>query len=171
MPAEIIIREARGDEIALVKRLSVDELPDELNELERPQAEEAKKAFARTMEALLRKEGSEVYVALVGGGPEIAGYVWFGVSDRPFSQMKVGWIYDIQVVPAERGKGVGEALLKHALDVSRRKGFRLAGLMVRANNRVAYSLYEKLGFYPEYVVMSRNEQGPVSGSVSSMGGG
>ena len=105
-------------------------------------------------------------MALVGGGPEVAGYVWFGVSDRPFSQMKVGWIYDIQVVPAERGKGVGEALLKHALDVSRRKGFRLAGLMVRANNRVASSLYEKLGFYPEYVVMSRNEQGPVSTSNS-----
>jgi ribosomal protein S18 acetylase RimI-like enzyme len=166
VPVGITIREARGDEMAFVKRLSVDELPDELSEWERPQAQEAKKSFARVMDALLRKKGTEVYVAVLGGGPKIAGYVWLGVSDRPFSEMKVGWIYDIQVVPSERGKGVGEALLRHALEASKRKGFVVAGLMVRANNKAAYSLYEKLGFYPEYVVMSRKEPGPISPSNS-----
>ena len=71
--------------------------------------------------------------------------------------MRVGWIYDLLVVPEYRGRGVGEALLKHALGVSRRNGYDLTGLMVRANNKVAYSLYEKLGFKPEHVVMSRKE--------------
>ena len=54
--------------------------------------------------SLLMKVGSEFYAALVERGPEIAGYVWFGASDRPFSQKKGGWIYDIQVVRAEKWK-------------------------------------------------------------------
>jgi ribosomal protein S18 acetylase RimI-like enzyme len=157
LKAEIAIREARKGELPLIRKLSVEELPDELNEFERKDAENAKKVFAARLEELFRREGNEVFVASVDGGTEIAGYVWFGISERPFSDMKVGWIYDLLVVQEHRGKGVGEALLKHALEVSRKRGFELTGLMVRANNKVAYSLYEKLGFRPEYVVMSRKE--------------
>ena len=163
--AKVAIREARKDEIQLVKRLSVEELPDELNEYERKDTEGAKRVFAERLDKIFRRPGNEMFVANVDGSQEIAGYVWFGTSERPFSEMKTGWIYDILVVPAYRGKGVGEALLKHALEVSRKRGFELTGLMVRANNRVAYSLYEKLDFRPEYVVMTRKESGaPASNS-------
>ena len=156
-PAKIEIREAGKDELSTVKRLSVAELPDELNEFEREEMDRSKRVFAEKLEVLLRREGNEVYVATVDGASEMAGYVWFGISERPFSDMRVGWIYDLLVVPEYRGRGVGEALLKHALGVSRRNGYDLTGLMVRANNKVAYSLYEKLGFKPEHVVMSRKE--------------
>ena len=165
MKPKIAIRLARKDELPLVKRLSVEELPDELNEFERKEAARAKLVFAGRMDEILGRLGNEVYVATVDGEQEIAGYVWFGVSERPFSDMEVGWIYDLLVVPGHRGEGVGEALLRHALGVSRERGHRLTGLMVRANNKVAYSLYEKLGFEPEYVVMSRKETG-VSASNS-----
>lgn len=157
MRTEVTVREARKDELPLIKKLSVEELPDELNELERKDAGRAKKVFAERMEDQLRMGGNEIYVATVDGGSGVAGYVWFGVAERPFSDMKVGWIYDLFVVPEHRGKGVGEALLKRALEASRRRGFALAGLMVRANNKVAYSLYEKRGFKGEYVVMTRKE--------------
>lgn len=157
MKARISIREARKDELPLIKRLSVDELPDELNESELKDVDRAKRVFAGRLEHLFRREGNEVFVASVDGGSDIAGYVWFGVSERPFSDIKVGWIYDLLVLPEHRGKGAGEALLKHALEVSRKRGFELTGLMVRANNKVACSLYEKLGFRPEHVVMSRKE--------------
>lgn len=159
MEQKIAVRPAKESEVPLLKRLSVEELPDELNELEREDADRAKRVFLGRMEALLAGPGSEMYVATVEEGTEVAGYVWFGVSERPFSDMEVGWIYDIQVLPAHRGKGVGEALLRHALQVSGERGHRMTGLMVRANNRVASSLYEKVGFEPEYVVMSRKETG------------
>ncbi|MDG7012297.1 MAG: hypothetical protein JRN11_00250 [Nitrososphaerota archaeon] len=42
----------------------------------------------------------------------------------------------------------------------------LAGLMVRSKNRAAYSLYEKLGLYPEYVVMTGEESGLLTDSNS-----
>ena len=162
MPSDVIIRPARKDELPLVKRLSVEELPDELADFERESADRAKRIFADRMEQLLGMPESAVYVAVVDGGPDIAGYVWLGLSERPFSDEKVGWIYDLFVVPAFRGRKVGEALLKHALEVSRRRRDPMTGLMVRANNKVAYSLYEKLGFEPEYVVMSRKESGPTA---------
>ena len=166
MPPEIDIREPTDEELALVKRLSVEELPDELNEYERTQVDRAKRVFAERMDVLLRREGNEVYVAVDRGSGEVAGYVWFGVSERPFSDMKYGWIYDILVLPDHRGKWEGEALLNHALGVSRRRGFELTGLMVRAKNKVAYSLYEKLGFYPEYVVMTKKDEIPPPASKS-----
>ena len=88
---------------------------------------------------------------------EMAGYVWFGVSERPFSGMKMGWIYDIEVLPAFRGKGVGEALMRHAMKLSRERGFDQIGLMVNQKNTVAWSLYEKLGFQTEYRIMGKRE--------------
>jgi ribosomal protein S18 acetylase RimI-like enzyme len=157
MDQAVRIREARKDEIPLIKRLSVEELPDELNEIERREAGVAKMVFAARLEELSRREGNELFVAEVAGSTGIAGYVWFGVSERPFSDLKVGWIYDLLVLPEHRGKGVGEALLRRALEASRKRGFELSGLMVRANNKVAYSLYEKVGFRPEYILMSRPE--------------
>lgn len=156
--ARVSIREARKDELPLIRRLSMEELRDELNEAELKHLDQAQKAFARRLEALFSRKGNEVYVAAVDGSKEMAGYLWFGVSDRPFSGMEVGWIFDVQVVPSYRGKGVGEALMRHALEVSKMRGFEETGLMVRAGNRVAYSLYEKLGFNPEYVLMTRKEK-------------
>jgi [ribosomal protein S18]-alanine N-acetyltransferase len=157
MPAGLSIREARQSELPLIRQLSVDELPDELNEYERRRIDTVKEVFAKRLEEILSRSGNEIFVAEIEGTPGIAGYVWFGISERPFSDLKVGWIYDILVVPSHRGQGVGEALLSHALKVSRERGFELTGLMVRANNKVAYTLYEKLGFKPEYVVMTRRE--------------
>ena len=164
MPSGVVIRKAKGSELELIRRLSVEQLPSELNEEELEDVERAKKVFGKRLDSLLSREGNELFVAELGEGGEIAGYVWFGVSDRPFSGVSVGWIYDILVLPAHRGKGVGEALLMHALEVSREKGFDQVGLMVNAKNRVAAALYEKLGFKAEYLVMGRPEKGPVSTS-------
>ena len=164
--AKVTIREARKDEVPEIIRLAEKELPDELNEEERSQLEEVRKALALRLHELLTHRGNEFYVAEVEGSPGMAGYVWFGISQRPFSGLKVGWIFDVQVLPAHRGKGIGEALMRHALEVSRKRGFGETGLMVRANNRTAFSLYEKLGFQPEHILMTKRDAGPVSHSNS-----
>ena len=164
MGAEVTVREVRRDEMALAERLSVEELPDELKEYGWAGAEEDEEAFARSMEGRLRRDGNAAYVAEVAGEQGVAGYVWFEGSDRPFSQMKVGLIYD-KVIPSHRRKGRG-AHLRQALEASRRRGSRLAGLMVRSKNRAAHSLCEKLGFCPEYVVMTGEEPGPLTDANS-----
>ena len=160
--SEIVIRRAHEDELEVIKEMSVEQTILELDEDEMQEKERVMKDDMKRLEVFFRKEGNEFYVAETGDSKDMAGYVWLGVSERPFSGKKVGWIYDILVLPSYRGKGIGEALMKHALQVSRERGFGQAGLMVNSKNRVALSLYEKLGFQTEYRVMTRREGNPNS---------
>jgi len=157
LPQEITIRKAYESELPRIREMTLEELPAELDGDELKFVQRAKEVFGRRLDAILAREGNEFYVAQVGDDEGIAGYVWFGVSQRAFSETEIGWIYDILVVPRHRGKGVGEALMKHALKVSKERGFSQIGLMVNVKNRVAWSLYEKLGFQTEYWMMKRME--------------
>ena len=157
MPQEITIRRAKESELPLIRELSIEELPADLDDDELKFVQRAKEVFGKQLDAILARSGNEFFVAQIGKDEGIAGYVWFGVSQRLFSGTEIGWIYDIQVLPEHRGKGVGEALLRHALKVSKERGFAQTGLMVNAKNKAAWSLYEKLGFQTEYQIMNRRE--------------
>jgi ribosomal protein S18 acetylase RimI-like enzyme len=157
LPQEIAIRRAKGSELTRIRELSVEELPSELDDDELKFVQRAKEVFGKRLDAILTRSGNEFYVAQVGNDEGMAGYVWFGVSQRPFSGTEIGWIYDIFVLPEHRGKGIGEALLRCALKVSKERGFAQTGLMVNAKNKAAWSLYEKLGFQTEYRIMNRKE--------------
>lgn len=54
----------------------------------------------------------------------------------------------LAVAPVWRGRGIGEALLRHSLLTARRRGITSMNLEVRSTNK-AVKLYEKSGF--EYV--------------------
>ncbi len=56
-----------------------------------------------------------------------------------------GEIFNIAVAPEQRGRGVGEALLRHALAAAAGEA-DCVFLEVRESNGPARSLYEKLGF-------------------------
>ena len=79
-------------------------------------------------------------------GDEIVGTTTVIVYTTPF------WIKarldEVVVDAAARGKGVGEALVKEALDVGRRRGAEVAELQSgRGPQRAAaHRLYERLGF-------------------------
>jgi ribosomal protein S18 acetylase RimI-like enzyme len=60
---------------------------------------------------------------------------------------KEGWVKDIAVTDAWRGKGLGKALLLHALGEHHRRGTPLVGLKVDSINPTgAIQLYERVGF-------------------------
>ena len=154
---EISIRRAKESELPLIRRMSIEELPADLDDDELKFAQRAKEVYGMQLDAILAKGGNEFYVAQVGKDEGIAGYVWFGVSQRLFSGIEIGWIYDVMVLPEHRGKGVGEALMRHALKVSKERGFAQTGLVVNAKNEAAWSLYEKLGFQTVHRIMNRKE--------------
>jgi len=158
LPQEIAIRRARESELPRIREMSIGELPAELDDDELKFVQRAKEVFGQRLDAILAKGRNEFYVAQVGTDERMAGYVWFGVAQRPFSDTEIGWIYDILVLPEHRGKGIGEALMRHALKVSKERGFAQTGLMANAKNRAAWSLYEKLGFQTEYRIMDRRER-------------
>ena len=57
-----------------------------------------------------------------------------------------GWIKDLAVAPAARGRGIGEALLRHAFAQLYARGVQRVGLKVDAHNPTsALRLYERVG--------------------------
>jgi GNAT superfamily N-acetyltransferase len=67
------------------------------------------------------------------------------------------WIYvhSLFVLPAARRRGVGKALVRHALRWAQRRGAGGAELGMAATNRRARALYESLGFRLQEVMMAR----------------
>lgn len=88
----------------------------------------------------------DVTLLVAKDGEEVVGTTTVIVYTTPF------WIKarldEVVVDASARGKGVGEALIKAALDVGRRKGAQVAELQSgRGPNReAAHRLYERLGF-------------------------
>lgn len=79
---------------------------------------------------------------LVAVSPEkkVIGYVMFWLIDGEAQ------INNIAVHPGFRGRGVGEGLMRFALDKIRALGGSFVTLEVRQSNASARRLYEKLGF-------------------------
>ena len=78
------------------------------------------------------------YVAEAGAG--IIGYIMFWLI-RDEAQVN-----NVAVHPEWRGRGVGERLMRFALDKVRGLGGSFVTLEVRRSNSSAVALYEKLGF-------------------------
>lgn len=58
------------------------------------------------------------------------------------------WIEDVVVDGAVRGKGVGEALNRHALAIAAERGATTVDLTSRPSRQAANRLYQRLGFEP-----------------------
>jgi ribosomal protein S18 acetylase RimI-like enzyme len=72
-------------------------------------------------------------------------------------------IHDIAVVPDQRGKGIGRALLDAVEQEARRRGCAKITLEVRSDNALAMDLYRRCGFRntePETLFWSRELDGP-----------
>jgi ribosomal-protein-alanine N-acetyltransferase len=76
----------------------------------------------------------------VGPADEVLGYVCIWVV---FDELH---LMTLSVHPDWRRRGIGEDLVRWALEFARRRQVRLATLEVRAGNAAARALYEKFGF-------------------------
>jgi GNAT superfamily N-acetyltransferase len=59
---------------------------------------------------------------------------------------RVAWLDELFVVPERRGRGIGRALLRRALDVARESGCRAVDLEVDSGHARAEHLYRREGF-------------------------
>lgn len=62
-----------------------------------------------------------------------------------FAYPESGWVRQLGVEPAWRGKGIGAALLQHTFCVFYEMGYTSVGLGVEAENLNAFHLYERVG--------------------------
>lgn len=82
-----------------------------------------------------------VFVAEDAAG-RLVGYI----TTRLNSASGVGWIPNLAVDPRCQGKGLGRALIQHALDFFRRSGMHVAKIETLEQNPVGRALYPGLGF-------------------------
>jgi ribosomal protein S18 acetylase RimI-like enzyme len=90
------------------------------------------------------RPGPDQHLMSVRAGGTVAGLVW--VCERWPAQ---AWVYDVEVDPAFRGRGIGAAAMVHGARLARDLGYRWLGLNVFGPNTHARALYERLGFVVE----------------------
>jgi len=68
------------------------------------------------------------------------------VTTRVNATSRIGWIPNLAVDPAHQGKGLGRALLEHALAFFRQQGMQVAKIETLDQNPIGQTLYPSLGF-------------------------
>lgn len=96
------------------------------------------------LRAIIASPASILLVARDGDGGRILGSLTLVVFPIPTGIR--AWIEDVVVDEAARGRGVGEALNRAALDRARAEGARTVDLTSRPTREAANRLYQRLGF-------------------------
>jgi ribosomal protein S18 acetylase RimI-like enzyme len=74
----------------------------------------------------------------------IVGLLTLVVYDIPSGRK--GWIEDVVVDVAHRGRGIGQQLVRHAMELAQREGVRQVMLTSNPSRQAAHRLYERMGF-------------------------
>lgn len=102
----------------------------------------AEKAFADLLPDGLATPGHHLWT--VRAGEDEVGDLWLRV--RPLSAEVEAYVFDVELVPEARGKGLGRATMLAAEDAARGLGATVMRLNVFGHNRPAVRLYESLGY-------------------------
>lgn len=91
------------------------------------------------------------------GGEEV-GSVWFAI--RETGAGRVVWVYDVEIFDQFRRRGFATSTLDAVQQRARELGAGRVELHVFGHNAAARRLYERLGFVPTSIVMSRRLDEP-----------
>lgn len=101
----------------------------------------------RLMREIRNKPGflpDATWLVACGNGPE--GLLWCGTIQTVVDPHGVGTVQNIGVIPGQRGRGLGTAMILQALYGLRRHALTRGALEVTADNARAVRLYQRLGF-------------------------
>lgn len=140
MSDEVVIREARDNELDIVASLVV----DAYSEFAAQMAPDAWSSFAQDI-ANVRGRSIDAQVLVAERDGRIVGTVtrypdWRG-AQRDAAAVRV-----LAVPPAERGTGVGRALIGQCIEQARNEGKERVVVTVAQEMEDARDLYDKLGF-------------------------
>lgn len=90
--------------------------------------------------------GPATTLLLAGPGSDIVGMLTVATFRTPTGVR--AWIEDVVVDADTRGRGVGEALTRRAIEVAEAAGARTVELTSRPSREAANRLYQRIGFRP-----------------------
>jgi ribosomal protein S18 acetylase RimI-like enzyme len=99
---------------------------------------------ADDLRAIVDAPDSVLFLAL--DGADVIGSLTLACYRMPTGVK--AWIEDVVVDEAGRGRGVGEALNRAAIDEARARGAKNVNLTSRPSREAANRLYRRLGFVP-----------------------
>lgn len=125
---------------------------DQRRFLEPNQADAA--GYARFLQSQLDDEAAVVLVAELRDA--IVGYVYAAIEPLSWKDLRgeCGYIHDLLVSDAARGRGVGEALLDAAIEWLRQRALPRIVLGTAAQNEPARRLFARRGFRPTMIEMT-----------------
>jgi ribosomal protein S18 acetylase RimI-like enzyme len=111
----------------------------------------ARKDYAELLPKGLQSPGHFLYSFL--HRDQVIGMAWFELQRK--EGKKKAFIFDINLKPAQRGKGLGREALRALEREARRVGAQAIGLHVFGHNLRARSLYESSGYRYTSMHMSK----------------
>jgi len=149
LPNTIEIREAwRGDVAAIVALLADDPLGQSREENTDPLPQ----SYFRAFDEIADQRGNLLLVADMDG--RVIGCLQLtmipGLTRRG---MKRGQIEGVRVASSQRGHGLGERLIRHAIGIARAEGCGLVQLTTDKSRPDALRFYEGLGFVATHLGM------------------
>jgi GNAT superfamily N-acetyltransferase len=103
---------------------------------------------------LLSEPGAEAFVAMCDGLP--AGVIAVHPDSDYFTGHPRAYVDILVVAPEAEGKGVGSALMRHVEHWARDHDCKEVALDVFAGNRGARSFYERNGYRPDHIRMTKS---------------
>ena len=94
-----------------------------------------------------------LYLVHDAGSGEEVGVVWFAIRETEMG--RAVWIYDVEIFGQYRRRGFATDTLQAVEERARKLGADKIELHVFGHNSAARTLYEKLGYTPTSIVMSR----------------
>ena len=122
---------------------------------------EVEKYLDQTLKDAKEREG-KVFIALIDN--EIAGFIQF-IIDRHKDDILYntthgagahGWIGELYTKPEFRGQGIGKKLIEEAESYFKSNGCINSRIFVMSDNKLALSVYKKLGYDERDVELSKD---------------
>jgi GNAT superfamily N-acetyltransferase len=102
---------------------------------------------------LFSEPGDEAFVATIGKRP--AGIIVVHPDKDYFTGHPRAYVDILVVAPEAEGQGVGRALLRHVEEWARERGFREVVLDVFAGNSSAIAFYDRVGYRPDHIRLTK----------------
>lgn len=150
MPLSVAVRDLHPDESRALGQLMVDvyrSLPGFPSPDEQPRYYE----MLANIGDFAQKPQAQVLVAVDDEGQVLGGVVYFGDIAQygaalPLAMTDVSGVRLLAVHPSARGKGIGRQLMEVCIRLARESGHRRVVLHTTEAMRVAWDMYERMGF-------------------------
>jgi GNAT superfamily N-acetyltransferase len=117
------------------------------------------KNFAHLQETVNRYFSPQTPVWLVETtdtpDPSVVACLWMGTAIDQITGARYAHIFLIFVTPQHRRRGIGKAIMEVAEDWAKARGDHQIGLQVFPSNQAAINLYQNLGYFNQFLTMTK----------------